>query len=78
MLLLFEEDVGDLMTGLLVSDDDELSGLTVASRRSPARAIENPSNHLFGNIFCPVVSSDAPSVLGEFVKLVDAQHVILH
>ena len=64
MLLLFEKKIGDRMTGLLVADDDELPGLTVASRRRPTGAVENLSNHLIGNISCLIVSTDTSPAAG--------------
>lgn len=71
MFLLLEKNVGDLVPCLLIPNDDELPGLAVASRRSPAGSIENLSHHFVGNIFGFIVSTDASPIGGQFVKLVD-------
>jgi hypothetical protein len=71
VFLLFEENVGDLVTHLFIPNDNELPGLAVASRRSPAGAIKNLSHHLIGNVFPSIVSTDTSSVGGQFAKFVD-------
>src|SRR5687768_16822350 len=75
MLLLFEKKIGDLMTGLLVADDNELPRLAIASRRRPAGTIEYFPNCFIGNVSILFITADAPAVGSELAQLVDVQHV---
>src|SRR5215472_11459785 len=64
VFLLFEENVGDLIARLFIPNHNELPGLAVASRWSPAGAIENFSYHLIRNTFGFIVSTNTSSVGG--------------
>src|SRR5258706_12701664 len=59
LFLLFEENVRDLMTCFLVTDDDELPRLTIAARGSPPGTLDNLSHRLIRDILVLVESTDA-------------------
>src|SRR5438132_2443480 len=74
---LLEITIGNLVPGFLVSNNDELPGLAVATRRCPAGAVKDRAHKFLRHFSAFIVAADASALFDQRAKFADI-HFTLH